>query len=101
MAREVLLEKLGQAFGVIALHVLQNGHFFGVQIIEREFRHDGPLERIDEADTENVIAFFRYRGIGRTRRHHWDFRFLANRRGFERARASDFSDDRNGLVARD
>jgi hypothetical protein len=29
---------------VITLHVMENGNVFHMQIIEREFRHDGSLE---------------------------------------------------------
>src|SRR5438876_12277211 len=69
-----------------------------MQVIEREFRHHRPLERVDEADTEDVIAFFSDRSIGRSWRNHRNFRVLANRRGCERARACDFADSRNRFV---
>ena len=72
-----------------------------MQIIEREFRHHRPLEGIDEADTKDVISFFRNGRICRSRRDHRNFRVLANWRGFERPRAGDFPDNRNRVVAGD
>ncbi len=90
-----------QPFRVVALHVGENGDFLYLQGLERELRHDRSLERIDEADPEDVIAFLGHRLVGRAGRNHRDLVFLANRGRFERAGACDLAEDGNGFVAGD
>ena len=96
---ELLFEILGEALGVVAFRVGEDGDFFRLEGFIGEVRHHGALERIDEADAENVVAHFGDFRVGGRRGNHRDFRRLGDRRGFERAAGSDLAEDGDHTVA--
>ncbi len=54
--REVLRDRLGEADRVVLLNVLQDRDLPRLQIVVRELGEHLALERIDEADAEDVVA---------------------------------------------
>ncbi|EAU69384.1 hypothetical protein STIAU_3719 [Stigmatella aurantiaca DW4/3-1] len=81
---ELLGEHLGQADGVGALVVREDGHLGQLQVLPGELRHYQALERIDEAHAEDVVALpghlGRRRGVG-DHRHLGRLGLLRHRQG--------------------
>ena len=98
--REAVLERLGKPHAVILLHIGQHRHVLP-PFRKREFRHHLPLERIDEADPENVIAHLRHLRVGRSRRDHRHVVFLADRRRLERFGRGHLPEHRDHVILGD
>ena len=95
------LKYLARPLRVVALRVGEDGDFFGLEGLVGEVRHHGALERIDEADAENVVAHLGDLRVGGGRGNHRDFRRLGDRRGFERAAGGHLAEDGDDAVAGD
>jgi hypothetical protein len=65
-----LLEELGKALGVVARHIVQDRRFGEFELLRDEIGQHRPLERIEEAGTENVRPVFGGVGIGGPRGDH-------------------------------
>src|SRR5687768_1335087 len=96
----MLFEELGKPDAVVLLYVGEDGDLLPA-FRERELRHHGALERIDEADAEDVIANLGDLRVRRRRRNHRHLVLLCNRRRFERLRRSHFAEECNDFVTGD
>jgi len=52
----VLSDRVGEADRIVFGDVLEDGDLAGLEVVERELGEDFALERVDEADAEDVIA---------------------------------------------
>ena len=97
----MLRDRVGQADRVVLLDVLEDRDLPGLEIVERELGEHLALERIDEADAEDVVADLGDALVGRRRRDHRDLVPLRDRRGGQRSAAGHLAEDGDDLVLRD
>ena len=99
IGEEALLEVFCQADGVGGGDGSQDGDAFGLECFFGELGHYGALKRVNEADTEDVVADGGDLWVGGGRRDHRDLRALGDGGHLEGAAGGDLAEEGDDLFA--
>ena len=96
--RELALEHVREPLAVVGPEVAQDGHLGELEVVVGEFRHHVALERVDEADPEDVVADLRHLGVRRGIGDHRHLRRLRRLGHGDGVGARHLAEDQQHLV---